>query len=111
MKRSVIAFVVALAFGFLGMGVLGALLYWCASPILVPLYGDLQQWHGDWVWPAMLWAGMIWPFAFLAAGLLDSRLKVARLSAFVRRSAYLGVLWVSAVLAWVLVLSGPFRTA
>lgn len=59
MKWSVVAFAAALVLGLLGMGMLGAALYYAWYPVLVPSYGNPNSdWAGDWVWSAMIWAGV-----------------------------------------------------
>lgn len=109
MKRSIVAFVLALGLGFLSMGALGMLLWYPVMPVLAPLHGDPNDWHGDWVWPTIIAVGMVWSFSFLVAGWINLRLEGARIGRWPRRLAYIAVLWLGALLSWALLLSEPFR--
>lgn len=102
-KWSLIAFAVALVLDFLSMGVLGAALYYACYPLLAPFYGNPSNWDGDWVWPAIILAGMLWSVSFLAAGWLNLNLT-PHASALLRGIVYVVVLWLSAVLIWVFIL-------
>ncbi|HEX8386033.1 MAG TPA: hypothetical protein VF576_07615, partial [Rubricoccaceae bacterium] len=51
LKGSVIAFAVVLVLGFVGMGLLGAGLYYAVSPVLGLRFPPIDEWQGDWVWP------------------------------------------------------------
>ena len=99
-RRSVIAFLVALALGLLSMGALGAALYYAAWPVLAPAFGDLNDWRGDRVWPATILAGMAWSASFLAAGLAGLKLERRGVGSVPRRIAYGAILWLGAVVAW-----------
>ncbi|MFD2439878.1 hypothetical protein ACFSS8_06900 [Paracoccus kondratievae] len=92
-KWSLGAFAVKLILGFLSMGALGAALYYLCYPILAPFYGNLNNWSGDWVWSATIWAGMLWSVSFLAAGALNLQLEGQGISAPWRGGVYLAVLW------------------
>lgn len=70
-KGSLIAFAVMLVLSFLSMGFLGAALYYACYPVLALFYGNPNNWSGDWVWPAVIAAGMLWSVSFLAAGRLN----------------------------------------
>jgi hypothetical protein len=98
-KRSVAAAVMVLVLGLLSMGALGAALYYACYPLFAPVYGDLNDWRGDWVWNAMIWAGMLWSLSFLAAGRLDLRLEGA-VSPMARKGLYVALLWLGAVVIW-----------
>jgi hypothetical protein len=104
MKRSVIAFMVALVLGLLSMGLLGALLYYAVYPVLAPFFGNPNDWHGDRVWPSVILAGMGWSFSFLGAGLLNLRLEKAGWRLTARRAVYLAILWLGAVVIWLVIL-------
>ncbi len=109
MKRSILAFVVMLALGLLSMGALGLALFYSVYPLLVPFFGDPNDWHGDWVWPSVIVAGMGWSFSFLAAGLLNRRLEQAGWGAVYRKLVYAAILWLGAAMIWFLLLLGkPF---
>lgn len=91
------------ALGLLSMGLLGALLYYVAAPALWPLFGNFNDWHGEEVWPATIFAGMLWSVSFLVAGWLNKRQESLGRPRWRRRLSYLGVLWVGAVLVWLCV--------
>ncbi|ARU06528.1 hypothetical protein CCO03_19350 [Comamonas serinivorans] len=103
MKRSILAGVAAAALGLLSMGALGAGLYWLAYPVLRPLLGHPHDWQGDGVWPATLLAGMLWALSFPLAGLVHRRLAASGRPPAWRRLSYLAMLWLGAVVAWLLV--------
>lgn len=110
-KCSLVAFVVTFILGFLSMGALGGGLYYLCYPLLGPFYGNLNAWRGDWVWPATIWAGMLWSASFLVAGVLNLRLETQGLSAPWRGGAYLAVLWVGALAIWGLLLLAQYVPA
>ena len=80
-------------------------LYYLAAPVLWPLFGDVNHWRGDDVWPAVIAAGMLWSLSFLAAGWLNRRLERAAWPVWRRRVVYALVLWLGAVLWWFLLAS------
>lgn len=105
MKRSILAAVVAFALALLSMGLLGGVLYYAVYPVFAPFFGNLDDWQGDNVWPAVLCAGMLWAPSFLAAGWVAMRLARRGAGAWPRRIAYGVTLWLGAVFAWALTLS------
>ena len=110
-KRSVIAFIAVAILGLLSMGALGGGLYYAAYPFLEPCYGNPDEWRGDWVWPAMILAGMLWSLSFLVAGYLNNFLAARGHGPRFRRAVYVVVLWVGAAVCWIVVLAGPLRFA
>lgn len=104
MKKSIIAFAAVLALGLLSMGALGFLLYYPAAPVLLLFFPPASAWHGDWVWPAAIGAGMGWSFSFLAAGFVNKKLAGTGLPLPARRCAYLAILWLGALLIWGVIL-------
>jgi hypothetical protein len=109
MKRSILAFVVTLALGLFSMGALGLALYYPVYPLFAPFFGDPNDWHGDWVWPTIIIAGMGWSFSFLVAGWLNQRLEHAGWGAVYRKPVYAAILWLGAAVIWFLLLLGkPF---
>lgn len=100
MKWSLIGFGVSLALGLLSMGALGAALYYVCYPIFSPSYGNLNDWSGDWVWPAVIFAGMLWSISFLAAGFINLQLEAHGTQAWLRIVAYIAVLWAGAAITW-----------
>jgi hypothetical protein len=105
MKRSILGFIAALVIGLLSMGLLGGGLYYAVYPVLRPFYGDPNDWHGDWVWPSLISAGMLWSLSFLAAGLLNVRLEKSAWRTRSRQAVYLAMLWLGAGLIWLIILS------
>lgn len=103
-KWSLLAFAAVLVLGLLSMGALGGAIYYVCYPLLAPFYGNLNDWRGDWVWNATIWAGMLWSVSFLAAGFLNLRLETRGISACSRRAAYAAVLWIGALAVWTLLL-------
>ncbi len=108
MKWSLAAFAVALVLGFISMGALGAALYYVCYPLLGPFYGSLDNWHGDWVWSATIWAGILWSLTFLVAGGLN--LCLTRYAPVLLRAiGYVLVLWFGAALIWALILAISYK--
>lgn len=105
MRGSVIAFVIAGLLGFVGMGVVGALLYYPVAPALPSRYPSFDAWRGDWVWPVIIVVGTLWSFGFLIAGALNQALIRAHRSPWQRRLVYLLVLWLWAWLLWLIMLA------
>ncbi len=103
-KRSVIWFLITFALGLFSMGGLGGAICFLVSPVLSPIYGDFDSWHGDWVWPAMIGSGMAWAFGFLGAGFLNLRLERKGLAPVLRRTIYVAVLWCWALGVWWIIL-------
>jgi len=103
-KRSLVAFFVTLVLGLLSMGALGMLLYYAVSPVLRLRFPGEDAWHGDWVWPAAISSGMVWAFAFLAAGVVNKRLTANNARPIVRRVVYVSLLWVWALGIWAVLL-------
>ncbi|MFC4255336.1 hypothetical protein GRI97_07860 [Altererythrobacter xixiisoli] len=101
MLKSLIAGAIAAALGLLSMGLLGGLLYYAAFPVLFPLFGNINGWSGDNVWPATIGAGMLWGLAFPIAGLINRRLARQGTAPALRRACYALVLWVGAALVWI----------
>lgn len=100
MKRSAMAFFVSGALGFFGMGFLGIGLLYAVQPVLNLWFLPGDQWHGDWVWPAMIAAGVFWSLGFLMAGALNLRLQARGWGTAVRRVVYVAVLWLWALCLW-----------
>jgi hypothetical protein len=110
-KWSLVAFAVALVLSFLSMGFLGAVLYYACYPVLAPFFGNPNtDWSGDWVWSALVAAGMLWSFSFLAAGWLNFNLT-PDVPAVLRGIVYVVVLWLSAALIWAFILVTSYESA
>lgn len=104
MRRSILAFFCALILCIFSMGALGLVIFYPVYPLLAPYFGDPNDWHGDWVWPAVIVAGMGWSFSFLVAGLLNRRLEQACWRSYFRKVIYVTVLWLGAALVWLTIL-------
>jgi hypothetical protein len=96
-RTSIILFVICFPLGLLSMGILGACLYYAVSFLGMP---DINSFHGDWVWPAMIVAGMSWSFSFLLAAIIHDILQKYLYSKTVLLSIYLLLLWLCDYLIW-----------
>ena len=99
-KGSIIAGFAVAALGLFSMGILGGLLYYACYPLLAPFYGNLNDWRGDDVWPATIWAGMLWALCFPFASFVSLKLKLRAKPRSVRIIFWLAALWVGAALIW-----------
>ena len=90
----------------LSMGLLGAGLYVLVSPVTRLWFPPLDDWSGDWVWPAVIGVGMAWAPGWPLAAWVVRRLQRQGLAARgLPLLAYAGVLWVWALAVWWLVLA------
>lgn len=103
MPRSRLAALAVAPLGLVSMGALGGLLYFAVAPLVWPVFGNLNDWRGDGVWPATVAVGMLWSLGFVLAGWLNQRWLARGWSPRRRRLAYAAVLWLGAALLWVLV--------
>lgn len=103
MSWSVWAFIIALVVSFLSMGLVGAVVYLFVSPILRLKYPPMNQWSGDWVWPANIIASMVWCPGFLIAGVIN--MYIQQYNSYI----YLGVLWFWGLLVWWVVLMLSYK--
>ena len=103
MPRSWLAALAVVLLGLVSMGALGGLLYFTVAPLVWPVFGNLNDWRGDGVWPATVAVGMLWSLGFVLAGWLNQRWLARGWSPRRRRLAYAVVLWLGAALLWVLV--------
>ena len=103
MPRSWLAALAVVLLGLVSMGALGGLLYFVVAPVVWPVFGNLNDWRGDGVWPATVAVGMLWSLGFVLAGWLNQRWLARGWSPRRRRLAYAAVLWLGAALLWVLV--------
>ncbi len=109
-KFSVVAFVVTTGIGFMSMGILGLLLYYCVF-FIFPSYPNINEWHGDWVWPAMIGAGMFWSLGFIFGGLAWYSLKNKIASKAVLRLIYGFILWTWAcIIFWLIIINNLEKT-
>jgi len=86
------------------MGFLGALLYYPVS-FLFTKYPTLNDWTGDWVWPATIVVGILWSIGFLLAGIVYHFLKKWITSTLLLRVLYIAILWLWAAFLWYITIS------
>jgi len=106
-KFSAIAFITNFVLGFISMGMLGALLYYPVS-IALRSYPSIDDWHGDWVWPAVIMVGLGWSFGFLIAGVAWHYLNDSISSVWLLRFIYGAILWGWLAFLWYMVLRKQF---
>lgn len=106
MRFSLISFIITLALGLLSMGFLGIGIYYVVSPLLNLKFPDLDSLHGDWVWPALILAGMFWSFGFLIAGWVYLHLTRFDWTRMTKVLAYIFILLLWALIIWALILIG-----
>lgn len=98
-KFSAIAFITTAILGLFSIGALGAGLYYPVS-FLFKSYPTLNDWRGDWVWPVMIGAGMLWSFGFVFGGLAWHFFYEQIHSVVLLRIMYVLILWIWAALIW-----------
>ena len=98
-KFSTISFLITGILGLFSMGILGALLYYPVS-FLFGSYPTLNNWRGDWVWPATIMVGMIWSVWFLFGGIAWHFLSPFISSVLILRLIYGFILWSWAAFLW-----------
>ena len=106
-RFSIIAATVTCALGLLSMGALGAALYYTVS-FLFSSFPSFSSWTGDWVWPAVISAGMFWSLGFIWAGLVAHFVKKIIASPLLRTILYIIMCWLWAVTVWYIILSVHF---
>lgn len=108
MRFSLIAFIVSLALSLFSMGILGGLLYYIALPLLALIFPklptDINAWHGDWVWPAMISMPMLWAFGFLIAGWVYLYLKKLDWTILTLKTSYIVILLFWNFMIWLILL-------
>lgn len=100
LKWSLLAALGAVLGSFLSLGMLGYVLYYLAYPVVGLVYPPLTTWRPDTVWPLIIGAGILWSLSFVVAGVVDHALAARGAGTTRRRIAYLVVLWLGAVAAW-----------
>lgn len=105
LKWSIAAGIAAVLLSFLSFGLLGYVLYYAAYPIVGFVHPPMSAWRPDTVWPLVVGAGIVWSPSFLPAGVLDRVLALRGVAAGRRRLAYLAVLWLGAVAAWLFLIA------
>ena len=102
-KFSIIAFVITVVLGLISMGALGLVLYYPVS-FLFKKYPTLNEWRGDWVWPAAIAIGMFWSLGFAFGGVAWHYLGKYTSSKIMLYSTYLFLLWTWAAVLWFITL-------
>lgn len=106
-RFSIIACVVTVPLGLLSMGLLGAVLYYPVS-IFFPNYPSLNDWRGDWVWPATIIVGMGLSVGFLFGGLVWHYLSPYVSSTTVLSFVYGLILYLWTAFLWYMMLRKQF---
>ena len=110
LKWSVAAGIAAIVLSFLSLGLLGYILYYAAYPIVGLVYSPMSAWRPDTVWPLIVGSGVVWSLSFLPAGALDRAFALRGVAVGRRRLAYLAVLWIGAVMAWLFLIATNLPT-
>lgn len=103
-KFSIVGFIISAALGLLSMGLLGFGLYYTVS-FIFRSYPDINSWHGDWVWPALIMVGMFWSLGFLFAGIVWHYFAKSITSIVALRTMYIITLWLWTAFLWYMVIS------
>ena len=98
-RFSIVAGVGLFALGFLSMGLTGAVLYYTVFMVLGS-FPPMDDWHGDWVWPAMILVSILFPLGFIFGGLAWHYLKAKISSKIVLRIIYILILWLWTAFLW-----------
>ena len=101
---SVLLALVAVAGAFLSMGMLGLVLYYPVSPLLNVWFPALEAWDQSQVWPIIIAMPVVWAPGFLVAGIVNRQTKLRGWSRRARIALYFGILWLAALLAWLVLL-------
>jgi len=87
------------------MGLLGQSLYYLISPILYLKFPPMNSWNGDWVWPALIYMSVLWPFGFLIGGKAHLRLIKFGWPKIVLYGIYICILLIWDLLLWFTILN------
>ncbi len=108
MRFSLIAFILSIIISLLSMGFLGIGLYYIAAAPLALLFSnvpsDMNTWHGDWVWPAMIGIPMLWSCGFLIAGAVYLFLQKQDWTNLTLKTSYIVILLLWNLLIWLVLL-------
>lgn len=102
-KFSLIAWVSSMALTMCTLGMLGVFLYYPVS-FLFSGYPTLNDWTGNWVWPAVIVVGLAWSFSFLIAGIVWHYAAHYLESIIALRFIYGLVLWLAAAVLYYIVI-------
>ena len=98
-RFSIIACIIMFALGFLGMGITGAILYFTVFFVLGS-FAPFDEWHGDWVWPALILVSLLFPLGFIFGGLAWHYMKTRISSKLILRIVYAFILWIWTAFVW-----------
>ena len=101
---SLLLALLAVVGAFLSMGMLGLVLYYLVSPLLNLWFPPLEIWDQSQVWPVIIAMPIVWAPAFLVAGIVNRQTKRRGWSRRARIALYFGILWLAALLAWLVLL-------
>lgn len=101
---SALLLLVAAVGAFLSMGLLGLALYYPVSPLLNVWFPPLEAWDQSQVWPVIIAMPIVWAPAFLIAGIVNRQTKLRGWSRRARIALYIGILWLAALAAWLVLL-------
>lgn len=104
-RFSIVAFAISLALGLFSMGALGGGLYYTLLPVVKNKFPAFDEWHGDWVWPAMIGSGMLWSAGFIFGGISYHYLLKLRTPKFLNILFYVLILWSWINIVWYIILS------
>ncbi|MEJ8311380.1 hypothetical protein [Agrobacterium larrymoorei] len=97
---SLLAAVLVAVGAFLSMGLLGLLVYHLVSPVLAFRYPPLASWDQSLVWPLIIVMPVLWAPSFIIAGIANRHMRLRGSRPLTHGFLYIGILFVSAVLAW-----------
>ncbi len=111
-KFSIIAFCVSEGLGFLSLGMLGGFTYYLISPIFPFTFPDESTFHGDWVWPTVIFISILWPFGLGFAAIAYNYFSKRQFSKFALIAIYSFVVWFWILFLWyfflrILSIGGP----
>ncbi|MGK0270420.1 MAG: hypothetical protein ACI88H_001066 [Cocleimonas sp.] len=108
MQFSLIAFIISIVVSLLSIGFLGIGLFYVASPVLTLFFpsisNNLNTWHGDWIWPAMIGIPIVWSFGFLIAGRMYLHLESLDWTHLTVKTSYIVILLFLNILLWLILL-------
>ncbi len=105
MTFSTKCFIISLFLGVSSMGLQGQLICWLVSPVLKLRFPPMKSWTGDWVWPALIYVSVLWPFGFLLAGWVNRHMNEFDWPRAVVCGAYLGILLLWGWFLWFVTLT------
>ena len=105
MTFSTKCFIVSFLLGVSSIGLLGQVIYWFVSPVLRLRFPPMRSWTGDWVWPALIYVSVLWPFGFLLAGWANKHVHELDWPRVIVCGVYVGVLLLWGLFLWLVALT------